>query len=73
MGTLTLRSTAYVINPLIQPLILSAKQGGIRSHFLVFGMTRPGIEPQPPSLRADTNHKATDTDTLALEKQAIFP
>ena len=25
-------------------IILGAKQGGIKYHFLVFGMTRPGIE-----------------------------
>ena len=41
--------------PPIQPLMLSAKQGGTGSHFFrVFGMTRPGIEPRPPSFRADT-------------------
>ena len=27
-------------------IILSVKQGGIKYHFCVFGMTRPGIEPQ---------------------------
>ena len=27
-------------------IMLSVKQGGIKYHFLVFGMNRPGIEPQ---------------------------
>ena len=26
--------------------MLSVKQGGINYHFWVFGLTRPGIEPQ---------------------------
>ena len=28
--------------------MLNVKQGGIKYHFKVFGMTRPGIEPQAP-------------------------
>ena len=28
--------------------MLSVKQGGIKYHFWVFGMTRPGIEPLSP-------------------------
>ena len=28
--------------------MLSVKQGGIKYHFLVFGMTRPGIESRSP-------------------------
>ena len=44
------------MHPPNQPLMLSAKQGGIGYHFYrVFGMTRPGgANPQPPGLRADT-------------------
>ena len=39
----------------IQPFMLSAKQGGIGSHFLtIFGLTGPGIKPQCPVWRADT-------------------
>ena len=35
--------------------MLSVKQGGIKYHFLkVFGVTRPGIEPQPPGPLAHT-------------------
>ena len=29
-------------------IIMIVKQGGIKYHFWVFGMTRPGIEHQPP-------------------------
>ena len=44
----------------LQPLMLSAKQGGIGSHFFVFGMTRPGIEPPiSQSQGGHSNHKAT--------------
>ena len=28
--------------------MLSVKQGGIKYHFWVFGITRPGIEPRSP-------------------------
>ena len=31
---------------------------------LVFGMTRPGIEPQPPSLRADTLNSSVTTELV---------
>ena len=34
--------------------MLSVKQGGIKYHFLVFGMTRPGIEPLFPGPLANT-------------------
>ena len=35
--------------------MLSVKQGGIKYHFfLVFCMTWPGIEPQPPEPLANT-------------------
>ena len=34
--------------------MLSAKQGGIQYPFLVFGMTRPGIEPWSPEPLAKT-------------------
>ena len=34
--------------------MLSAKQGGIKYHFKVFGMTRPGIEPRSPGPLANT-------------------
>ena len=35
--------------------MLSVKQGGIKYHFSwVFGMTRPGIEPQSPKPLANT-------------------
>ena len=34
--------------------MLSAKQGGIKYHFWVFGMTRPGIEPWYPRPLAKT-------------------
>ena len=34
--------------------MLSVKQGGINYHFLVFGMTRPGIEPRSPRPLANT-------------------
>ena len=41
--------------PPIQPFMLSAKQGGIGSHFLtVCGLTGPGIEPWSPGCQADT-------------------
>ena len=34
--------------------MLSDKKGGIKYYFLVFGMTRPGIEPQPSGPSANT-------------------
>ena len=34
--------------------MLSVKQGGIKYHFLIFGMTRPGIEPRSPGPLAKT-------------------
>ena len=34
--------------------MLSVKQGGIKYHFLVFGMTQPGIEPRSPGPLANT-------------------
>ena len=34
--------------------MLSAKQGGIKYHFWVFGMTRPGIKPRSPGPLANT-------------------
>ena len=35
-------------------LMLRVKQGGIKYHFLSFGMTRPGIEPRSPGRLAKT-------------------
>ena len=34
--------------------MLSVKQGGIKYHFRVFGMTRPGIDPRSPRPLANT-------------------
>ena len=34
--------------------MLSVKQGGIKQYFWVFGMTRPGIEPQSPGPLVNT-------------------
>ena len=34
--------------------MLSVKQGGIKYHIWVFGMTRPGIEPRSPGPLANT-------------------
>ena len=33
--------------------MLSVNQGGIKYHFWVFGMTRPGIEPGLPGEHSD--------------------
>ena len=35
-------------------IMLSVNQGGIKYHFWVFGMTRPGIEPRSPGSLANT-------------------
>ena len=35
-------------------IFLSVKQGGIKYHFKVFGMIRPGIEPRSPGPLANT-------------------
>ena len=35
-------------------ILLSIKQGGIKYHFNVFSMTRPGIEPRSPRPLANT-------------------
>ena len=37
-------------------IMLSVKQGGIKYHFWVFGMTRPGTEPWSPEPLANTLH-----------------
>ena len=34
--------------------MLSVKQDDLKYHFLVFGMTRPGIEPRSPGPLANT-------------------
>ena len=34
--------------------MLNVKQGGIKYHFCVFGMTQPGIEPRSPGPVANT-------------------
>ena len=34
--------------------MVNVKQGGIKYHFWVFGMTRPGIEPRSPGPLAIT-------------------
>ena len=39
---------------------MSAKQGGIKYHFRVFGMTEPGIEPR--SFRPSSNTLKLDND-----------
>ena len=38
------------------PVILSVKQGGIKYHFLSFGMTRPEIEHRCPGPLVNTTH-----------------
>ena len=35
-------------------ILLSVKQGGIKYHFKIFGMTRPGIEPRFPGSLTNT-------------------
>ena len=42
--------------------MLSIKQGGIKYHFWVFGMTRPGIEPRPPEPLVNTLSTRTRID-----------
>ena len=39
-------------------ILLSVKQGGIKYHFKVLGMTGPGIEPKSPGPLANTTHLA---------------
>ena len=36
--------------------MLSVKQGGVKYHFQVFGMIRPGIEPRSPRPLVNTTH-----------------
>ena len=50
------------MHPPNQPLMLSAKQGGIGYHFYrVFGMTRPGARtPNLPVSGRTLYHKATE-------------
>ena len=42
----------FTLDPYL--IMLSVKQGGIKYHFWVFGMTRPGIEPRSPGPLANT-------------------
>ena len=42
----------FTLDPYL--IMLSAKQSGIKYHFWVFGMTRPGIEPWSPEPLANT-------------------
>ena len=42
----------FTLDPYL--IMLSVKQGGIKYHFLSFGMTRPGIEPRSPGPLANT-------------------
>ena len=42
----------FTLDPYL--LMLSVKQGGIKYHFWVFGMTRPGIEPRSPGPLSNT-------------------
>ena len=46
--------------------MLSVKQGGIKYHFGVFRMTRPGIELQSLGPLANTSHQANG---LAIVKE----
>ena len=54
--------------------MLGIKQRGIKYHFLVFGMTRPGIEPQFPVPLASTLRYFTcfKIDLFSLEHHAIM-
>ena len=55
--------------------MLCVKKGVINYHFLVFGMTRPEIEPQSPGLLANTliirpiAHELIETSEKNLKKQ----
>ena len=42
----------FTLDPYL--IMLSVKQGRIKYHFWVFGMTRPGIEPRSPGPMANT-------------------
>ena len=42
----------FTLDPYI--IMLSAKQGGMKYHLKVFGMTRPGTEPGSPGPLANT-------------------
>ena len=42
----------FTLDPYL--IMLSVKQGGIKYHFWVFGMTRPGIERRSPGPLANT-------------------
>ena len=46
----------FTLDPYL--IMLSVKQAGIKYHFWVFGMTRPGIEPKSLGPLANTNHYA---------------
>ena len=63
--------------PWIAPLdayliMLSVKQGDIKYHFWVIGMTRPGIEPQSPTPLANTIHSANIYNEINNTKET-FP
>ena len=51
-NTLFSGSTHFTLDPFL--IMLSVRQGGIKYHFWVFGMTRPEIEPKCPGPLANT-------------------
>ena len=51
--------------------MLSVKQGGIKYHFKVFGMTRPRIEPRSPGPLANTLSIMPMSVTVAMKKEAF--
>jgi len=54
--------------------MLSAKQGGNGTGpiFRVFGMTRPGIKPQPSSLKADTLTLVVLVSSVSMAKRILI-
>ena len=63
----------FILDPHL--IMLSVKQDGIEYHFLIFGMTRPGIEPRSSGqimhkyenlLQAKQVQKFKDTDVIVF-------
>ena len=56
--------------------MLSVKLGGIKYHFWVFGMTRPGIEPRSPRPLAQIKFckwkKINKDDTLIIQNVNVL-
>ena len=60
----------FTLDPYL--ILLSVKQGGIKYHFWVFGMTLPGIEPVSPGSLANTLLIKKNTWYSTIKKTRVY-